>query len=171
MSGAPSEERSASVVPGATRSPVACRARPWRVRRAAPAIRLKFVKAPQVATHRAKVRLMFLIWLAACTQTDCETGSASQRAACFYAVCETFVGQEREVCLARQVESRIHPVDVVRVVARMDDAVLRDTAVLNWSAAHRNLATPAEAEALCAILVSSGERDACRRRLSTPHLQ
>lgn len=113
---------------------------------------------------------MFALWLIACTPTDCRSVEPSAHAACLDAVCGGDRSLDTEVCIARQIPPLTDPADVRRLARRITDGVLRDTAVLSWAKAHRELSAP-DAEALCMILSSRGEKEKCERSLTTPHLQ
>lgn len=116
------------------------------------------------------VAALLTLWLLACAPSDCQAVTGAEHTACLDAVCGDEHTQDTEVCIARQISPLIEPADVRRVALRITDSVLRDTAVLSWAGAHRNVSRP-DAEGLCALLKSPGGRDKCVRSLSTPHLQ
>lgn len=118
----------------------------------------------------AKVGAMLTLWLFACTPADCRALEGAEHTACLDTVCGDEHSFETEVCLAKQIPPLTEPADVRRVALRITDSVLRDTAVISWAGAHRDLSRP-DAEGFCAILNSQGEKDKCVRSLTTPHLQ
>lgn len=113
---------------------------------------------------------MLTLWLLACTPTDCRALAGAELTTCLDTVCGDDPRIETEVCLAKQIPPLTEPADVRRVALRITDSVLRDTAVISWAGTHPDLSRP-DAERLCAILKSQGEKDKCVRSLTTPHLQ
>lgn len=111
-----------------------------------------------------------LTLLIACTPPDCQDLTGAEHTTCLDAMCGHDLSLEAEVCLAKRIPALTEPADVRRVALRITDSVLRDTVVLTWTGAHRDLSRP-DAEAFCAILNSQGEKDKCVRSLTTPHLR
>lgn len=116
------------------------------------------------------VPAMLTLWLLACTPTDCRAFTGGEHTACLDTVCGDEESLETEVCLARQIPPLTDPADVRRVALRITDSVLRDTAVISWAGAHRDIPKPV-AEGFCAILKDTGNKEKCVRSLTTPHLR
>lgn len=53
----------------------------------------------------------------------------------------------------------------------VEDPVVRGAAVMGWVESHRGGARPQDGQALCAVLESPREEQACERRLLAAHLQ
>lgn len=113
---------------------------------------------------------MLLLWFIACAPTDCRALAGAEHTACLDTVCGDDPGLDTEVCLAKQIPALTEAADVRRVALRITDSVLRDTVVISWTGAHRDLSRP-DAEGFCAILNSQGEKEKCVRSLTTPHLR
>lgn len=68
------------------------------------------------------------------------------------------------------VQELSRPEDLLGLARAIRDPILRDTAILRWTRDREASMRGPDALSLCDALTEQ-ERSACRRRLSTPHLQ
>lgn len=112
---------------------------------------------------------MVSLLLSACGPSTCEQSPAAERAACLEEACGHGSGLGYEMCLAQQLAPLREVEDVQRIAVRMSDVVLRDTAILSWSETKPYL-TVTQAQAICSLLLAEGDKLACTRNATTPHL-
>ena len=104
----------------------------------------------------------------ACEAKTCATRPDAERLACVVAACDP--GASGDLCRVEHVGELARTGDVLALARVIQDPVLRDTAVIRWTRDRAAGMRHADALALCDVLTDQ-EKSACRRRLSTPHLQ
>ena len=83
--------------------------------------------------------------------------------------CTALAGLERDGCVHARVQRASDAVEVLELAPTIDDALVRDAALIQWVSAHRKALPQRDGQAICALL-SAREQNACRRRLNAPHL-
>jgi hypothetical protein len=106
--------------------------------------------------------------LLACGPKPCGSLPEGERLACVQRVCAA--GAVGDLCRVDHVQELATAAEVLSLAPAIVDPVLRDTAVIRWTRDREAGMRHADALAMCDILTDQ-EKSACRRRLSTPHLQ
>ena len=122
---------------------------------------------------RSSIRALVLLMPVFASQLGCDAKTCAalpegERLACVETACGA--GAAGDVCRVERVGELAHVDDVLALARGMQDPVLRDTAVIRWTRDREAGMRHADALALCDVLTDQ-EKSACRRRLSTPHLQ
>jgi hypothetical protein len=104
----------------------------------------------------------------ACDARTCASRPEAERLACVVDACDP--GESGDLCRVEHVGEIARTEDVLALAGAIHDPVLRDTAVIRWSRDREAGMRRADALTLCDVLTDQ-EKGACRRRLSTPHLQ
>ncbi|MSP55543.1 MAG: hypothetical protein EXR69_08070 [Myxococcales bacterium] len=83
--------------------------------------------------------------------------------------CDRLEGLERDGCQYTEIQAAGDAAGVIALAPAVQDALVRDAAVMQWVVDHRKDLPLAQGRALCGLL-SERERSACSRRLAAPHL-